>query len=205
MRLLHCQTLSTEETLARFKETRLRGFGQPRIYEKASLELRPAVPTEKLIPTQRYVLTSDLNTIFALETLLLGHNIDIFALTGAVLLWLEREGEEEGPNPLTPPIIEDSQEANGQTVWIINDGMHRIAAARKRGRDINVILAQGVPTEYPYYAFPLENNWQDVVELAELPDNFAKKSYRSPDDYKSLFRDFNGVFEGIQKQRKKTN
>ena len=163
MRLLRCETLSTEDTLARFKQTRLKGFGQPRIYESASLELRPSVPTEQLTPTQRYVLTGDLNNIFALETLLRPHGINVFALTGAVLFWIEREGAEEGPIPLTPPIIEESVEADGRMVWIINDGMHRIAAARKRGRDINVILARGVPAQYPYYAFPLDNKWEDVA------------------------------------------
>lgn len=205
MRLLRWEQWSTEKTLAQFKKSRLKGFGQPFIYETAALELVPAVDPESLSPTQRYVLNSDLDSIFAIEELFRPHGIDIYALTGALLFWVERDGEEEGPIPFCPPIVEESVEPDGRTVRIINDGMHRIAAARKRGRPINVILARGIPAEYPYYAYPMAEGWTGLLELDELPDGFQKKSYRLPDNYKSLFRDFNEVFPGIQKQRKKTN
>lgn len=205
MRLLRWETLSTEETLARFKRTRLKGFDQPYVYENARLELVRSVNPEVLAPTQRYVLKSDLERVLALEELFSPCGIDIYALTGAVLFWVERDGEEEGPIPLTPPVVEESVESDGRTVWIINDGMHRIAAARKRGRAINVILARRVPSEYPYYAFPMADGWNSLVELEDLPDGFQKKTYRMPENYKALFRDFNEIFPGIQKQRKKTN
>lgn len=205
MRLLRWEQLSTEDTIARFKKTRLKGFGQPYVYGNARLELAPAVDPESLAPTQRYVLKSDLEAIFAIEEMFRPHGIDIYALTGALLFWVEHDGEEEGPIPFCPPIVEESVEPDGRTVLIINDGMHRIAAARKRGRPINVILARGVPAEYPYYAFPRPEGWTDLLELDELPDGFQKKAYRIPENYKSLFRDFNEVFPGIQKQRKQTN
>jgi hypothetical protein len=44
-----------------------------------------------------------------------------------------------------------------------------------------------------------------VAELEDLPDEFQKKEYRLPDNYKALFRDFNAVFPGVQKQRKQSN
>lgn len=205
MRLLRWETLSTEETLARFKKTRLKGFDRPYVYENATLELAPSVDPETLAPTQRYLLKNEFNTVLTLEQLFRPHGIDVFALTGAVLFWIERDGEEEGPIPLTPPIVEESVEPDGRTVWIINDGMHRIAAARKRGRTINVIRARGVPRDYPYYAFPMAEGWNGMTELDELPDGFQKKAYRVPENYKALFRDFNEVFPGVQKQRKETN
>jgi hypothetical protein len=44
-----------------------------------------------------------------------------------------------------------------------------------------------------------------VEELAELTEGYQKKAYRNPENYKALFRDFNAVFEGVQKQRARTN
>jgi hypothetical protein len=41
--------------------------------------------------------------------------------------------------------------------------------------------------------------------VAELPDVYVKKAYRDKDNYKALFRDFNEVFPGVQKQRKRSN
>lgn len=205
MNLLRWEVLSTEETLDRFRRTRLRGFDRPYVYEQARLSLVPAVDTDRLAPAQRYVLQADIDSILTLQTLFAREGIDIFALQGAILFWLERDGEEEGPIPLCPPLVEESREAGGHTVWLINDGMHRIAAARSLGRPINVILAEGVPADFPYYAFPLSQGWAEVQLLPDLPEVFEKKAYRDPGNYKALFRDFNEVFPGIQKQRKQTN
>jgi len=205
MKLSRWQTLSTEETLAGFGRTRLKGFGQPLIYERATLRLIEQVPTERLVPAQRYVLKDELANIFALEALFRPHGIDIYALTGTVLFWLDCDGEEEGPIPLAPPIIEESVEDGREApIWLINDGMHRVTAARCRGRPITIILAEGVPTAWPYYALPLADGWAGVETLDAYPEGYQKKVYRRPDDYKALFRDFNAVFPGIQKQRPKT-
>ena len=48
------------------------------------------------------------------------------------------------------------------------------------------------------------SGWRlDVAD--ELPDGFQKKTYRVPDNYKSLFRQYNEVFPGVQQQRKRSN
>ncbi|MBF0130994.1 MAG: hypothetical protein HQL75_00195 [Magnetococcales bacterium] len=133
--------------------------------------------------------------------------INIFQLNGGLFFWKKdhiNQDVDEGPIPLIPPVVEVSIE-NGKPVMLINDGMHRVYAARRFGQKINIVLATGVPAEYPYYAHPVENGWDGVVELDELPDNFVKKTYRNPHNYKELFRDFNAVFEGVQTQRKRTN
>ena len=44
-----------------------------------------------------------------------------------------------------------------------------------------------------------------VEELEELREGYQKKEYRDPENYKALFRDFNEIFEGVQKQRPRTN
>lgn len=203
MRISNIEQIDTDELLARLKRTRLRGFGQPRIYEHATLELVNAVDTDRLVPAQRYVLKESVERILLLRQTLLARGTDIFALEGALLLTFS--DDNDGEIPLLPPIIEESHEPDGRTVWLINDGMHRVYAARKCGLPVNVVLARGVPEEFPYYAYALPGGWADVAELDELPDNFLKKTYRNPDNYKSLFRDFNGVFPRIQEQRKQSN
>jgi hypothetical protein len=208
MRITRTQTITEDETLKRFATTRLRGHGQPLIYENARLELVRQVDPKTLFPAQRYVLKEDYQRLHDLYNLFQEQNIDIFNLEGSLLFWLEEQENasgEEGPIPLTPPIIEMSKEPDGRTIPLINDGMHRVYTAMRLDKPINIIIAHDVPLEYPYYAYALENGWDDVVDLNELPDNFVKKTYRDPDQYKALFRDFNAVFEGIQKQRKKSN
>ena len=203
MNLSNINHIATDELLRRLRETRLKGFGQPLVYEHATLELAEAVETDRLVPAQRYVLRESVERILSLRAALLLGGTDIFALDGGLLLGFEDEPGAE--IPLLPPIIEESREPGGRTVWLINDGMHRVYTARKSGLPINVVLARGVPEDYPYYAYALERGWDDVQELDELPDNFLKKTYRNPDNYKSLFRDFNAVFPRIQEQRKQSN
>jgi hypothetical protein len=201
MRILKYETFSEQELLDRLKRTRLRGHGQPEIYATAALELAPADPAS-LTPAQRYVLLPDLNSILSLYEQFERAGIDIFALRGGLLFWRD---EEEGPIPLIPPVIEESLEPGGRRVLLINDGIHRVYCAKKLGKPINVVIARGVPAEYPYYAYALVQGWDEVTELAELPDGFQKKEYRDPLNYKALFRDFNAVLPGVQKQRKRSN
>lgn len=203
MKLHNVESIDTDELLTRLKQTRLKGFGQPLIYEHATLELARGVDTDRLVPAQRYVLRESVERILDLRECLLGHGADIFALDGG--LWLTFEDDGQAEIPLLPPIIEESREPDGRIVWLINDGMHRVYAARKSGLPVTVVLARGVPEEFPYYAYALAEGWADVQELDELPDNFQKKTYRNPDNYKSLFRDFNAVFPRVQEQRKQSN
>ena len=206
MKILKYELISQSTLFARLKSTRLLGYGQPTIYAKAHFTLQKAVDPNKLVPAQQYVLASDFYTIERLYQTFLQYSIDIFALTGGLLFWREEPetGLAEGPIPLTPPIIEESLEPDGRPVLLISDGMHRVYTARQLGKQINVILVRNVPIEYPYYAYPLPKGWAEVVELQELPEGFQKKVYREK-NYKELFRNYNDVLPGIQKQRKKTN
>jgi len=120
----------------------------------------------------------------------------IFALDGGLHLHTEDE-----VIPFIPPVVERSTEPDGRTVWLINDGIHRVYAAHVAGSPINVVTVDGA--SHPYYA--LAASWDVVVELEELPDNFQKKAYRVPENYKALFRDFNAVFPGVQQERKRSN
>ena len=201
MEILRYELLSEDELLGRLKGTRLRGFGRPEVYRDASLEILEQADTDLLVPAQRYVLAGGIRSITDLYHAFAARGIDIFALRGGLLFWLN----EEAPIPLLPPVVEESREPDGRTVLLINDGIHRVFAARKLGKRINVVLARNVPPEYPYYAYALADGWHQVEELTELQEGYQKKEYRNPDNYKALFRDFNEIFEGVQKQRAQTN
>nr|VFK58083.1 MAG: hypothetical protein BECKTUN1418F_GA0071002_11354 [Candidatus Kentron sp. TUN]VFK64478.1 MAG: hypothetical protein BECKTUN1418D_GA0071000_12661 [Candidatus Kentron sp. TUN]VFK67106.1 MAG: hypothetical protein BECKTUN1418E_GA0071001_11324 [Candidatus Kentron sp. TUN] len=206
MKILRHEPIKRHELLDALKQTRLRGLGQPLVYEHATLSLEPAFEPSSLVPAQNYVLTEDFERIKALYYSFSAQGIDIFELDGGLRFWPQVEnGEEHESIPLIPPVIEESLEPDGQTIFLINDGMHRVYAAKQLRKKISIVLARNVPSEYPYYAYAHPNGWRDVVELDELPKDYVKKRYRDPENYKALFRDFNAVFPGVQKQRKKTN
>lgn len=190
------QTIPALEVLARLRRTRLKGYDRPYVYQNASLEIIEINP-DNLVPAQRYVLSENLRKINQLYQLFKQQAVDIFALQAGLSFWTHTQGS---PIPLLPPIVEESLEERGK-VLLINDGMHRIYTARRLKRNIHVILVKNVPAQYPYYAYPLPQGWQEVVELEELPAQFVKKTYRDKENYKALFRDFNELFPAIQKER----
>ena len=202
MNLLRFELISEDDLLARLKMTRLKGFDQRPIYEAATLAIEEAVDPESLTPAQRYVLAPGIRTLIELQDAFQKEGIDIFALRGGLMFWTD---EEDGPIPFTPPIVEDSHERDGNVVRLINDGIHRVYAAKKLGRRLNIVHARNVPVEYPYYAYALADGWAGVQEIEELHEGFEKKEYRMPENYKALFRNFNEVLPGVQKQRKETN
>ena len=197
LHVLTVEPIPREDLLGGLRETRLFGFGRARPYARATLELTPAVDTSSLAPAQRYVLRSSVAKILELRAALLAHGIDVFALDGGV-----RVRTSEAPGrlvPVIPPIVEESVEPDGRTVLIINDGIHRVFAARSLGLAVTTVIAREVPPEYPYYALPLARGWGDVAELDELPADFEKKAYRIPGDDTVLYRDFNERFPGVQR------
>lgn len=206
MKIIKHDLLTEDDLLGRLKRTHLRGFDRAEVYRDASLEILEQADPASLTPAQRYVLADGVQAILDVADASLALGIDIFALRGALLFWPEgSDPDRDPPIPFLPPVIEESVERDGSKVLLINDGIHRVYAARKRGRKINVVLARNVPAEYPYYAYALADGWTAVRELEELQEGYQKKEYRNPDNYKALFRDFNEVFEGVQKQRPRTN
>jgi len=206
MHILKYELLTEDELLSRLKQTRLRGFDRAEVYRDATLEIFEQADPGALVPAQRYVLAEGIQSILDVADAFVPRGIDIFSLRGALLFWPEgSDPERDPPIPFLPPMIEESIERDGRKILLINDGIHRVYAARKRGRKINVVVARNVPAEYPYYAYALTDGWAQVEELGELQEGYQKKEYRNPENYKALFRDFNAVFEGVQKQRARTN
>ena len=206
MRIHKFDLLTESELLSRLKRTRLRGFDRPEVYKDATLELVEQADPGSMAPAQRYVLAEGVRAILDIADAFVPHGIDIFALRGGLLFWPEGTDPDRDPAiPFLPPVIEESVEPGGNRVLLINDGIHRVCAARKRNRKINVVVARNVPPQYPYYAYALPEGWSQVEELEELLEGYQKKEYRNPENYKALFRDFNEVFEGVQKQRPRSN
>jgi hypothetical protein len=203
MRVTSLERFDSDELLARLRKTPLRGFGKARAYADADIELLRACDPERLAPAQRYVLRPTIATILKLREALLVHDVDLFALDGGALIRTSDDPDES--IPVIPPVVEESREPSGDSVLLINDGLHRVAAARCVGLPITVVRVRGVPAERPYYAYALEDGWSEVEELDELPDGYQKKQYRLPSGYKALFREFNAVLPGVQKQRKRSN
>ena len=204
MQITKYDLLAEAELLSRLKRTRLRGFDRAEVYRDATLEVVEVDP-ESLTPAQRYVLQEGVQAILDVADAFEPRGVDVFALRGALLFWPEGSDPDGPPIPFLPPVIEESIERDGKKILLINDGIHRVYAARKRGRKLNVVLARNVPVEYPYYAYALPDGWAQVDELAELQEGYQKKEYRNPENYKALFRDFNEIFEGVQKQRPRSN
>ena len=203
MKILSVEPFDSRELLDALARTRLRGYARARVYEHATLELVPALDTDAVTPAQHYVLKPGVAKVLELRAALLAEGFDMFALDGGV--WIRTPDEPQERIPVIPPVVEQSREPDGAEVLIINDGMHRIYAARSLGLPISTVVVRGVPAHFPYYAYALDSGWSAIAELDELPDQYQKKHYRQPANYKDLFRDFNEVFPGVQKQRKRSN
>jgi hypothetical protein len=203
LEIVSVEPFDRDVLLAAFRKTPLKGRADVQPYANANIELASAVDTGALVPAQRYVLSPQVRKLLELRTALLPHGIDLFALEGGA--YIRTSDDPDEPIPITPPFVEESREPDGKDVLLVNDGLHRVFAARSLGLAISVVIARGVPRDCPYYAFALRGGWSEVAELAALPDEYQKKEYRLPDNYKALFRDFNVGFPGIQRERKKSN
>lgn len=191
-RIIECRYYNQHQLFEGLRQVRLRGLGQPRIYERANLNLVTLDP-EEIVPAQQYVLRPQVARIRRIYDQIWEGRKEIL-LDG--YLKLRFAGSEEWV-PFLPPIVEVSREDG--SCLLLNDGMHRVYAARQSGRLIRCVLASRV--SYPYYAYPLPGGWEAVREVDTPPEHDERKAYRNPEDYKALFRDFNAVFPGVQAQR----
>lgn len=188
------------ELRRRLAQVRLRGYQhgaedvRPLVYEDATITPLRSVHASGFIPTQAYVLESELKKIEVLYDRLKEFGIDLFKLWGFCEL-----DTDNGIKCLTPPIVE--QDTDGRSI-IIADGMHRCYMARLMRKDLNVMFISGKIT-YPYYAYALEEKWKGVKKVSSL-EGVVRKKYRDPERYKALFRDYTDVFPGIQEKRKST-
>ena len=163
-----------------------------RLYSDSVIELT-TFHTDQIAPAQRYVLAQEIRKVRDLRWALREHGVDLFKLDGYLTM---RLGDYDDPIDLLPPVIEESEEADGSVVKILNDGMHRVYLARMERSPIQVVYVRNVPEQFPYYAYPLVNGWNEVSIVDELPETYIKKWHRIK-NYKTLYRDFNTGFQNV--------
>ncbi len=180
------------ELLERLRKVRLLKNPDVLIYKDALITLE-FISTSCLYPTQRYVLIQELEKVRNLQWALREHGYDMFCLNGYLEIWLKGQ---DNPITLLPPVVEESIEKDGRVVALINDGMHRLYLARAQWVIPQVVFVRGVPKEYPYYAYPNPDQWENIDILDELPPGYIKKWHRIY-NYHSLYRDFNSAFSAV--------
>jgi len=182
----------SDELIANLRKVGMLTDPSIRLYAEAEIAL-PVLHTDEIAPAQRYVLAQEILKVRDLQWALREHGVDMFKLDGYVTIW--RDGFDD-PIDVLPPVVEESVEADGSIVKILNDGLHRVYLARMERSPIRVAFIRSVPPQYPYYAFPLVNGWNDVEIVRDLPEGYIKKWHRIK-DYKSLYRDFNTGFQNV--------
>ncbi|MDR2443077.1 MAG: hypothetical protein LBE31_06105 [Deltaproteobacteria bacterium] len=184
------------ELLERLRNVVMLKDREAKPYAKATLTLGQS-DFSRFRPAQRYVLTDNLLKIQCLNWELARLGYDALALEGYLTIWTDASSE---PIDLLPPIIESIPEATGEMVNVINDGMHRLFVGRLEWKKPVVVLAEDLPEQYPYYAYPIpgHNPWDHVVILegGSVPANVIKKWHRTSDN-KRLYRDFNSAFTNV--------
>jgi len=183
---------TVEELIENMRNVGMLTRPETKLYADSVIEL-VTLHTNEIAPAQRYVLTQEILKVRDLRWALREHGVDLFKLDGYFTMWLQ--GYDE-PIDLLPPVIEQSAEADGSVVKILNDGMHRVYLARMERSPIQVVYVRHVPPQYPYYAYPLVNGWDDVRIVQDLPGGYIKKWHRIA-NYKSLYRDFNTAFQNV--------
>lgn len=171
---------------------------QPYLDAKISLErIRP----EYLSPAQNYLWQKEYRKVQELQHLLVTqYQTSLFYLNGFVRFEARANADHTWKEiNLYPIVVEDSIEQDGSFHLIINDGMHRAALARNLRIIPQVLLVRGAACNY--YAAPRPDGWLGVEMRANNPGkNYLKKTHRVH-DYKRLFRDFEGVFQGAGRSR----
>ncbi len=192
MKITKIEHFPAGDLIGRLKKVAMLKAPQVYPYKDVYISLE-RISVNSLCPPQTYVLVEELRKVRDLKWALLEHNRDIFNLQGYVKIWLE---DAEEPIDLLPPVVEESIEADGSVVNIVNDGMHRVYMARMDRVLPEVIFVRGVPKDLPYYAFPVPGGWERVSLVDELPEGYLKKWHRIK-NYKSLYRNFNSAFDNV--------
>ena len=192
MDIVRIERHSVDELLANMRKVGMLTNPEVSVYGNSPIELT-SFHTDEIAPAQRYVLTREIIKVRDLRWELNEQGVDLFKLDGYVSIWLK--GYDD-PIDVLPPVVEESAESDGSVVKILNDGMHRVYLARMERSPIQVVYVKDVPKQYPYYAFPLVNGWNDVEIVQDLPEGYIKKWHRIK-NYKSLYRDFNTGFQNV--------
>lgn len=187
----HVQAHSREELVSRLRNVTMLKAPEVKVYASADIQVGP-IDLSTVWPAQRYVLRSEFEKVRELRWTLARMGHDPLKLDGYLTLTFA-SGEVID---LLPPIVEDIVEEDGSVHSIINDGMHRMYLAWISWVSPVVAHVKNLPPEYPYYAYPLREQWAGVQMIERLTPEFVKKFHRIPDN-KLLYRNFNSAFHNV--------
>jgi hypothetical protein len=175
--------------LGKLSEVKIRGTGQqaythstPTVLWSGGgdrMRVRSISGERSLLPTQNYLLRRQLVQVEWRR-----YDSDAFIRDGYAGAMIDGV-------PFLPPILEPHGEN-----FLVADGMPRIYELHSRSSPLSAQTLPAViayPTA-PYYALPTADSWENPKILDEIPEGFVKKTYRDPDNYKALFRDYADVF-----------
>jgi len=191
----------SDRFIEKLRQVPLVGYNGHLVWKTAKIAPRE-IPMHDLVPAQRYVLKDRIEQIQDLNRrLAVCHPFRLPPYVEVGTLQSCPTTEVVKKFPFTWPIVQNDPDLP-EGKYIVVDGMHRILAKHSAYSNPLVqciVIEQEEVATYPYYAYPLAG-WDEVEIVDEIPD--VKKFYRK-EDYKSLFRDLNSIFPGIQESRKK--
>ena len=197
MQIIKFEYYTTPILVEKLREVHMKKRPAQKIFKNAKITLKENLNPDDIKFAQYYVLEKDLNEISATRKELLKYGVDIFKLNGFIrVFYRDEEDCQVKVFDVLPPVVEISEADDG--IPLLDDGMHRVYLAREAGSTINVIEIEGADPNYPYYAFPNYEGWNNLKKCKEVPD--IKKNYRIR-EYKKLFRDFNTAFMNVTQSR----
>jgi len=196
MKITKIEMYPQDELIRRLREVTLTdGVTKPYAESEIMIQNYFYFGWENLKFAQRYVLKSDHDKIKEMDNAL-----DKFGMRILDMKTFYQITTDTGEVfPYIPPVVEWAKEGE-KWVHYVSDGMHRLDYLCRNYCGNPYIIIIKNPSA-PYYALPSDMTWEDL-ELHDTPPK-VKKTYRDPDNYKALFRDYNSQFPGIQKDRSK--
>lgn len=198
MKIVEIKKHSEQELIAALRRVSLLHNTTVFPYQHAQIQL-DNIAVKDIHPSQFYYLEDAVLQIRDLENALQKHGVDLFHING----YLTYKTFEGSLCTLLPPIVEYQTDQQGNIVPLLNDGIHRILYAQRKGKEaIQVVSIRHADEKYPLMGYPNPNGWRDVKAAEKVPEPKDKRIWRVPvEQGYMLYRNFNSVFESVGKPR----
>lgn len=193
------QCFGEEELIAHLRNVSMLKDPNVYPYENASISLERLSP-DMLHHAQKYILTENLNNAKELRYQLKDRMVDMFNLNGFARMTFE---EHTDSIDLLPVIIEEVITDHGKIYNVVADGAHRSYLSWVCGVNQQVVFIRGINKKTPYYSHVIDGlTFKDIDIFDEIPEGYIKKHHIISNN-KTLFRNFNSVFENVGGSRKR--
>lgn len=149
-----------------------------KIYEGAVISIE-SIPINLIQPSACYLLKSGVDQQENFHDFLKAkHSFEIFNLETGLIY--SQDGKDHF---ISPPVVEHYTEENGEEVYVLIDGIHRVFVAKKLGHEtLNVILVRGA--KLPPASMPVP--WGKVKTMDVPPPTDEKKVFRNTFKFPSV-------------------